>query len=370
MTGQVKDLNGAIEPPSSVTSGLDQALVIGNVPLGFPVVQAALSGYSDLPMRVIARRHGASYTVCEVMLDQFLLALNKRQKTKHFLDIHPDEHPVGGQLMGAEPEQFSLGALKLVEAGFDIIDVNFGCPVKKVLGRCRGGFHLSQPAVAIDILQRTRDIVPDHIPVTVKMRRGIDDSQQSRDDFFQIMDGAIDAGLAAATVHGRTVQQRYIGPSRWEFLRDVKAHVGDRIKILGSGDLFSAADCLRMMQQTGIDGVTVARGAIGNPWIFDQARQLFAGRPIPDPPRLSEQAAVMRDHFELCEQTYGEKRAPMLMRKFGIKYSQAHPLYESVRLEFAKMKSREEFESILLARYSGDGPGRMIPRECHGSQEE
>ncbi|MEM6689592.1 MAG: tRNA-dihydrouridine synthase family protein, partial [Planctomycetota bacterium] len=156
-----------------------QPLSIGNVNIGFPVVQAALSGYSDLPMRVIARRLGAPYTICEVMLDQFLVALTKKQKTKHFLDIHPEEHPVGGQLMGAEPDQFSRGALKLVEAGFDIIDVNFGCPVKKVLGRCRGGFHLSQPDVAIEILKRTRDIVPEHIPVTVKMRRGIDDSSES-----------------------------------------------------------------------------------------------------------------------------------------------------------------------------------------------
>ena len=256
-------------------------------------------------MRVIARKHGAAYTICEVMLDQFLLALSKRQKTKHFLDIHPTEHPVGGQLMGAEPEQFSAGALKLVEAGFDIIDVNFGCPVKKVLGRCRGGFHLSQPTVAIEILRRTRDIVPDQIPVTVKMRRGIDDTQESRDHFFQILDGAIDAGLSAATVHGRTVKQRYIGPSRWEFLTDVKQHVGERIKILGSGDLFSAQDCMRMISQTGIDGVTVARGAIGNPWIFQQAAALADGKPLPPPPRLHQQAAVMREHYTLCEETYG-----------------------------------------------------------------
>ena len=112
----------------------------------------------------------------------------KRQRTKHFLEIHPDEPPVAGQLMGAEPEQFSAGAKKLAEAGFNVIDVNFGCPVKKVLGRCRGGFHLSQPDVAIEILRRTRDVVPDDIPVTVKMRRGIDDSDESRDRFFQILD--------------------------------------------------------------------------------------------------------------------------------------------------------------------------------------
>jgi nifR3 family TIM-barrel protein len=386
MTGRLEDLNGGTalrgrphdqageaDPRPGVAEG-DAAplreLVIGKVKLGFPVVQAALSGYSDLPMRVIARRHGASYTVCEVMLDQFLLALGNRKKTKHFLDIHPDEHPVGGQLMGAEPEQFSQGALKLVEAGFDIIDVNFGCPVKKVLGRCRGGFHLSQPEVAIEILKRTREIVPEPIPVTVKMRRGMDDSAESRDAFFRILDGAIAAGLAAATVHGRTVQQRYVGPSRWEFLHEVKRHVGDSIRILGSGDLFTAEDCLRMIRQTGIDGVTVARGAIGNPWIFQQARAMAQGKPPTAPPTLHQQAAVIRDHYELCVQTYGETRAPLLMRKFAIKYSQSHPRHESARLSFVRIKSREDFESALRENYCEDGPGRIIPRQCHGSQEE
>ena len=345
-------------------------LEIGNVTIGFPIVQAALSGYSDLPMRVIARRHGASYTLCEVMLDQFLLALSKRQKTRHFLDIHPEEPPVGGQLMGAEPEQFSAGALKLVEAGFDIIDVNFGCPVKKVLGRCRGGFHLSQPEVAIEILRRTRDVVPAEIPVTVKMRRGIDDSEEAREQFFQILDGAVAAGLAAATVHGRTVEQRYVGPSRWEFLGDVKRHVGDKLKILGSGDLFSADDCLRMIEQTGIDGVTVARGAIGNPWIFEQARALAAGQPLPPPPSLRRQREVMLEHFELCEQTYTSQRAPLLMRKFCIKYSQSHPQHEDVRVAIARLKGKPQFLEILDRHYGEDGPGQYVPREVHRSQQE
>ncbi|MCP4812261.1 MAG: tRNA-dihydrouridine synthase family protein, partial [Planctomycetaceae bacterium] len=130
-------------------------VAIGPVQLDFPVVQAALSGYSDWPMRVIARRLGAAYSVCEVMLDQFLIATKKRAKTRHFLHISEEEHPVGGQLMGAEPEQFAQGASKLVEAGFDVIDINFGCPVKKVLGRCRGGFHLGQPAIALQIIRLT-----------------------------------------------------------------------------------------------------------------------------------------------------------------------------------------------------------------------
>jgi len=366
---QIIEMNAPMNLQTPVKPEI-RPLTIGNVEIGFPVVQAALSGYSDLPMRVIARRHGASYSVCEVMLDQFLLSLTKREKTKHFLDIADEEHPVGGQLMGAEPEQFSLGAMKLVEAGFDIIDVNFGCPVKKVLGRCRGGFHLSQPSVAIEILKRTRDIVPDRVPVTVKMRRGIDDSDESRNQFFEIIDGAIAAGLAGATVHGRTVVQRYIGPSRWEFLREVKQHVGDAFRILGSGDLFTADDCLRMIDQTGVDGVTVARGAIGNPWIFDQARCLAAGNPMPPPPTLHEQVDVMRAHFDLCEQTYSVQRAPLLMRKFGIKYSQNHPQYEDVRLAFPRLKTREDFEAAIAQHYAVDGPGRFIPRELHGSQEE
>ncbi len=253
-------------------------LNLGRVAIGFPVVQAALSGYSDWAMRMIARRLGARYAACEVMLDQFLLQVRLRHRTRHFLYLTEDDHPVGGQLMGADPEQFAAGAERLVAAGFDVIDINFGCPVKKVLGRCRGGYHLSQPAVALEIIRRTRDTVPDSIPVTVKMRRGMDDSQESRDKFFRILDGAFDAGVAGVTLHGRTVQQRYVGPSRWAFLREVKQLYPNRV-ILGSGDLFTAADCLRMIEQTGVNGVTVARGAIGNPWIFSQALALRAANP-------------------------------------------------------------------------------------------
>lgn len=357
------------DPSFELKNDLLTSLSIGNVDIGFPIVQAALSGYSDLPMRVIARRHGATYSLCEVMLDQFLLALSKRQKTKHFLDIHRDEHPVGGQLMGAEPEQFAAGALKLVSAGFDIIDVNFGCPVKKVLGRCRGGFHLSQPTVAIEILARTRDNVPDKIPVTVKMRRGIDDTPESRDKFFAILDGAMKIGIDAATIHGRTVEQRYVGPSRWSFLKDVKEHVGSKMKILGSGDLFTAEDCLNMIQETSVDGVTVARGAIGNPWIFQQCLALTKGVALP-PPTVGTQASVMREHFDLCEETYPQNRAPLLMRKFCIKYSQSHPEHEKVRVAMTRIRTRDDFEAVLAEHYSDDQPGQWIDREIHKSQEE
>jgi nifR3 family TIM-barrel protein len=341
-------------------------LKIGKVHLGFPVVQAALSGYSDWPMRVIARRLGASYSLCEVMLDQFLVALKGRERTRHFLFTSDEEHPVGGQLMGAAPEEFAAGALKLVEAGFDVVDINFGCPVKKVLGRCRGGFHLSQPEVALEIVARTREVVPAEIPVTLKMRRGIDDSAESRDNFFKILDGAFALGAAAITVHGRTVQQRYVGPSRWEFLREVKEHVGQRT-ILGSGDLFTASDCLEMMRRTGIDGVTVARGAIGNPWIFQQARAIFAGEPLPRPPRVHEQREVLREHFRLAVELYGDRCGPQ-MRKFGIKYSYLHPRSIELREAFIKVKRLADWDTALDEFYAEDAPGQYPPAEVHKAQ--
>ena len=342
-------------------------LKIGNVEIGFPIVQAALSGYSDWPMRVIAKRLGAPYTICEVMLDEFLVNLKERKRTSHFLHISDEEEPVGGQLMGAEPDQFAAGAVKLVQAGFHIIDINFGCPVKKVLGRCRGGFHLSQPAVALEIIQKTRDNVPSEIPVTVKMRRGIDDSQESRDQFFEILDGAFAIGVDAVTVHGRTVKQRYVGPSKWEFLKEVKQHIGDNI-LLGSGDLFTAADCLAMIEQTGVDGVTVARGAIGNPWIFNQARALAAGKPLPDPPTLYEQKEVLLEHYRLGEELYGPDRVGRLMRKFGIKYAILHPEHDDVRSAFVKVKNMDEWKVALDQFYSVDGPGCHPNGKMHKAQ--
>jgi nifR3 family TIM-barrel protein len=342
-------------------------LCIGPINVGFPVVQAALSGYSDWPMRVIARRLGAPYTLCEVMLDQFLVAVKNRRKNRHFLHTSDEEHPVAGQLMGAEPTQFAAGALRLVEAGFDVIDINFGCPVRKVLGRCRGGYHLSQPDVALEIVRRTREAVPTGIPVTLKMRRGIDDSAESRDKFYTILDGAFAAGIAAVTVHGRTVEQRYVGPSKWEFLTEVKKHLGQRT-MLGSGDLFTPQDCLDMLARTGVDGVTVARGAIGNPWIFTQARALAMGLPLPEPPSLFEQREVIREHYRLAEEIYPEKQCGTLMRKFGIKYASLHPDFEEVRESFIRVKNRADWEAALTRWYSEDLPGRHPGPELHKAQ--
>lgn len=343
------------------------SLRIGNLDIGFPVVQAALSGYSDWPMRLLAREYGASYTLCEVMLDQFLVAMKDRAKNRHYLYNSIEEQPVAGQLMGAEPEQFGLGAKRLVEAGFAVIDINFGCPVKKVLGRCRGGFHLSQPKVALEIVQRTRDIVPAHIPVTVKMRRGLDDTPESRDRFYEIFEKSFAIGVSAATVHGRTVLQRYNGPSQWSFLKQLKSEF-PTCTILGSGDLFTPEDCLRMMEQTGVDGVTVARGAIGNPWIFSQCRALAAGRPLPDPPSVFEQRQALERHWQLAQTLYGPTRTGPLLRKFGIKYAANHPQHLEVRPLFTKVRTQQDWQMILDQWYAVDAPGQFPSPDIHHVQ--
>lgn len=344
-----------------MTSPLNE-LRLGNVTLDFPVVQAALSGYSDTAMRLVARRLGAPYTICEVMLDKFILEVKPRRKNHHFMHVAEDEHPVGGQLMGADPTQFGPAAKRLLEHGFDVIDINFGCPVKKVLGRCRGGFHLSQPDVALEIIERVREAVPPEIPVTVKMRRGIDDTTESREKFFAIFDGAYERGVAAITVHGRTVTQRYDGPSRWDFLRELKQHAGERV-LLGSGDLFDAQACVDMIRTTGVDGVTVARGAIGNPWIFREARALAAGLPMPEPPTLFEQRDVIAEHYSLAEELYGPAKCVPTMRKFGIKYSQLHPQHKEVRAAFCSVKQPGAWRDVLTEWYSVDNSGVRVPND-------
>ncbi len=325
-------------------------LKIGNVPVGFPVVQAALSGYSDGPMRLVARSLGASYALAEVMIDRFVLSLKNRERTRYHLHLDDEDHPVGGQLMGSDPLQFGPAARKLVEAGFDVIDINFGCPVKSAVGGCRGGYHLSQPAVALEIVSHVREAVASHIPVTLKMRRGMDDSSASRDNFFEILEGAFARGVAAITVHGRTVEQKYIGPSNWDFLRAVKQHAGTKT-ILGSGDLFTPQACLEMLADTGVDGVTVARGAIGNPWIFQQCRELAAGQP-PSFPDIAEQRRVLAMHLDLCVAMGEAKSTVATMRTFGIKFARLHPRHEDVRNAFARVKTVEEWAAVLAGWYT------------------
>lgn len=328
------------------------SLTIGEIPIGFPAIQAALSGYSDWAQRRIVRQMGASATISEVMLDQFILSVThgKGKKAKRFLRVEEEDHPVGAQLMGCQPEEFALAARKVVEWGFDWVDINFGCPVKKILGRHRGGFHLTQPAVALAIVRAVREAVPEKMPVTLKMRRGLDDSPESWERFEEILRGACELGIKVFTVHPRTVLQRYVGPSDWDFLRQLRAAFPE-ITLLGSGDLFTVEDCRRMLTTTGVNGITIARGAIGNPWIFRDLRAMDEGRPVPSPPDLYEQRRVIEEHFSLATELYGEKRVTFVMKKFCVKYAQRHPLPEAVRDAFLEMKNPLDWKTVLERYY-------------------
>ncbi len=341
---------------------------IGNVTLSGPFVQAALSGYSDWAMRSLARTFGASYTIAEVMLDRFVNEVRGTGKTSHYLRVEEQDHPVGAQLMGADPVTFGPAAQRLVQSGFDVIDINFGCPVKTAMGGCRGGYHLSQPDVALEIVRRVRDVVPAEIPVTLKMRRGIDDTQQSRDRFFQILDGAFALGVSAITVHGRTVEQKYRGPSDWSFLKQVKAHVGSKI-ILGSGDLFTAESCVAMIRETGVDGVTIARGAIGNPWIFTQANRLWAGLPLGPAPSTLEQRAVIEQHRALIEQNTGTNNSIGVLRKFAFRYARLHPAGTELRARWGLVKNQDHWDKLMEEYYSIDQPG-IWPSEVDETQSD
>jgi len=338
-------------------------LQIGPLGIGPPVTQAALSGHSDRPMRILARRMGASYTLGEVWLDRFVVDATRGRKARRLLAVGDEEHPCGAQLMGSQPAEFVAAAQRLVEFGFDAIDLNFACPVRKVLGRQRGGFLLGQPELALEIVARVRDALPPEVPLTVKLRRGLDAGPESRERFFTIFDGAFARGVAAATVHGRTVAQRYSGRASWAFLAELKRHAGPRV-VLGSGDLLRAEDCLAMLRQTGVDGVSVARGAIGNPWIFRQVRALLQGQPLPPPPSVLEQRDVIAEHYRMAEQLYGARRGGRRMRKFGIRYARHHPQYEEVRAAFIAVRRPEDLRAVLERWYSEDQPGREAQGEA------
>ncbi len=306
-------------------------LSIGKVRIGLPAVQAALSGYSELAMRMVARECGAAYALHEVVLDENVLRKGKLQR--RILSLPAGDHPVGGQLMGSVPDHFGAAARELVRGGFDVVDINFGCPVNKVLGRRRGGWLLQDPDTALAMVEAVVQEVGGEVPVTVKMRRAFDDSPEAERRFFTILDGAIARGVTAITVHPRTVVQKYQGPSRWEFLARCKRHVGD-FTLLGSGDLFSAFDAVAMLRETNVDGVTIARGCIGNPFVFGQVADLLAGRPALRPTGAMQRAAILR-HWQLAVPYYGNERAALPhVRMHVIKYGQYHkdPLWARERL--------------------------------------
>lgn len=327
-----------------------------------PFFQAGLAGYSDAAMRLVARAHGCPFCVTEALLDRTLLAGGRGFAKADLGELHdnvpggPDDHPLAGQIMGSDPDEMAAAARRMVErnaqrdAGFEVIDVNLACPVKKISRKARGGHWLREPDGALDILRAVRDAVPAHIPTTVKLRRGSDDSPHAERSFMRIFDGLYELGYAWATVHGRTVEQKYVGPSRWTFLRDLVRARPDRI-IFGSGDVWSVEDVFLMLGYTGVHAVSIARGCIGNPWIFRQARGMMAGLP-PRPPSLEEQRDALERHFALSVAVNGEQAAGRMMRKFGIRFSAHHPDAETVRRRFIAVSTIDDWMRVLDEHYA------------------
>lgn len=240
--------------------------------------------------------------------------------------------------------------------GFEVIDVNLACPVKKIERKARGGHWLTEPEGAIRILEAVREAVPGHIACAVKLRRAFDDTPEMAENFERIFDAAYRIGYAWTTVHARTVQQKYLGPSRWTFLRDLVSRHPGRI-VFGSGDIWRVEDIFRMIRYTGVHAVSVARGCIGNPWIFRQAREMMAGR-APSVPTLEEQRQALLTHFHLSlavtrRWRQSEDATSRMMRKFGIKFAQHHPRAEEVRLRMIAVSSAADWHAVLDEFYGG-----------------
>ncbi len=342
---------------------------IGPVQFDQPFCQAGLAGYSDRAMRLVARRRGCPYAVTEALLDVILV--NGGEGLRKSIDITDEDHPVAGQIIGSEPHTMARGASLLQQAGYDVIDLNFACPVKKIKNKARGGHMLLDVARAVSILKAVRDALPPDVPTTVSLRRGFDDSPESVDRFHEIVETMWALGYAAVRVHARTVDQKYTGQARWPFLRDVKLRYPDRT-IIGSGDLFTAEDVVRMLRETGVDCAWIARGAIGNPWIFGHAAALLTASQLAPghdpglngavvgeirPPSIHEQRDALAEHFAIAMEIHGESLAGRRMRKMGIKYSRFHPRSTDVKGDFIAVQSLRDWTNVLEKWYSTDGPG-------------
>lgn len=311
-----------------------------------PFFQAGLAGYSDRAMRLTARSLGAPYCVTESLLDHHLITSPKIRVAE---TPCAEDRPLAGQIVGHDADEMARAAAVAVEMGFSVIDVNLACPSKLVKRRERGGNLLSQPQRAIGILRAVRDAVPASLPCTVKLRRAFDDSPEMADAFDAVFDAAWEAGYAWATVHSRTVEQRYVGCGRWSALADLVRRYPDRL-IFGSGDIETAEDIFSMIELCGVRGVAVARGAIGNPWIFRQARALLAGEE-PELPPLAEQGDDLLGQFERRAELIGERRASVLMRKQSIHVAELHPHRDELRRAFIAARGAAEWRAVIRRFY-------------------
>jgi len=307
-----------------------------------PVVLAPMAGVTNYPYRKICRDHGAGLCVSEMVSSRGILCGHDR--TWKLAQFGADERPRSIQIFGCDAEAMAESARILKgELDVDHIDINFGCPVPKVTRKGMGAAAAEDPE---NFRRVVHEVVraADPVPVTIKVRLGMDSSRLTFRETGKVAEGE---GCAWIALHGRTARQMYSGKARWDLIGELKASVG--LPVLGNGDIFEAPDALRMMEETGCDGVVIGRGCLGNPWLFRNLKLLFDGTGRPERPSIESLVAVIREHFDLLAAHYGDsiRSAGLMMRKFGTWYARGLAEATALRRAFQTIETREDLDAIL-----------------------
>ena len=307
-------------------------LRIGELELENNVILAPMAGVTDLPFRLLCRKMGAGLVCMEMVSAKAIFYNNKN--TEGLLEIHPEEMPASLQLFGSDPEILAQMAARIQERPFSVLDFNMGCPVPKVVNNGEGSALMKQPGLAEKILTGLVRAVKK--PVTVKLRKGFDDSCCNAAELARIAEAC---GVAAVAVHGRTREQYYSGRADWDIIRQVKEAV--KIPVIGNGDVNSPEAAKAMLEQTGCDGVMIGRAAQGNPWIFRDTVHFLETGSLPPPPSVEEKKRMVLEHAALQLQYKGEYTAVREMRKHLAWYTAGMPHSARFRQLINSMETME-----------------------------